>query len=46
MGLESDRLPRNAAIYYVNRSPSTIPEFAKTKPQVESWPIFEKVGYG
>lgn len=30
----------------LNRPPSTIPEFAKTKPQVESLPIFEKAGYG
>ena len=30
----------------LNRPPSTIPEFAKTKPRVESLPIFEKVGYG
>ena len=30
----------------LSRPPSTIPEFAKTKPQVESLPIFEKVGYG
>lgn len=44
--LGSDRLPRNVAIYYVNRPPSTITEFTKTKPQVESLPIFEKAGYG
>ena len=30
----------------LSRPPSTIPEFVKIKPQVESLPIFEKVGYG
>lgn len=46
MGLESDRLPRNAAIYYVKPVTLDHPGICKMKPQVESLPISEKVGYG
>lgn len=46
MGLGSDRLPRNVAIYYVKPATLDHPGIYKTKPQVESLPIFEKAGYG
>lgn len=44
--LGSDRLPRNVAIYYVKPATLDHSGICKTKPQVESLPIFEKVGYG
>lgn len=42
MCLGSDRLPRNATIYYVKPATFDHPGICKTKPQVESLPIFEK----
>lgn len=42
MCLGSDRLPRNVAIYYVKPATLDHSGICKTKPQVESLPIFEK----